>query len=59
MGLGDVVIARSAVNAKVALLGPAAQGTIGLSALARHVAHAASGTVLTGVGAAGEASDDI
>ena len=57
-GLGHVVVARSTVSTEAALPGLAAQGTVGFSALARQVADAASGTVVTSVGAAGEAPAD-
>ena len=59
MSLRHVVIAHSTVSTEASLSGLAAQCTIGLSALARQITHAALGTVVTGVGAAGETPVDI
>ena len=57
-GLGRVVVACPTVGTEAALPRPASQGTVRVSVLARKVAHAAPGTVLTGVGTAGEAPVD-
>ena len=58
-GLRHVVVASSTVSTKPSLSGFTAQCAIGLSALARQITHAALGTVVTGVGAAGETPVDI
>ena len=58
-GLGHVVIARSTISTEASLPGPAAQSTVGVSALTGQVEHTSPGAVLTGVGAAGETPVDI